>query len=46
MSLSTTSKWFLNTFRDGESTTSLESPFQCLITLSVIIIVIVIIVRY
>jgi len=29
MSLSTTSKWFLNTCRDGDSTTSLGSLFQC-----------------
>jgi len=29
MSLSTTSKWFLNTFRDGDPTTSLRSLFQC-----------------
>ena len=35
MSLSTTSKWFLNTFRDGDSTTSVGSPFQCLTTLAV-----------
>ena len=35
MSLSTTSKRFLNTSRDGDSTTSLESLFQCLTTLSV-----------
>ena len=35
MSLSTTSKWFLNTSRDGDSTTSLRSLFQCLTTLSV-----------
>jgi len=35
MSLSTTSKWFLNTFRDSDSTTSLGSLFQCLTTLSV-----------
>ena len=26
MSLSTTSRWFLYTFRDGDSTTSLEIP--------------------
>jgi len=32
MSLSTT--WFLNTFRHGDSTTSLGSLFQCLTTLS------------
>ena len=32
--LSTTSKWFLNTSRDGDSTTSLGSLFQCLTTLS------------
>jgi len=30
MSLSTTSKCFLYTFRDCDSTTSLGSPFQCL----------------
>jgi len=30
MSLSTTSKWFLNTSWDGDSTTSLGSLFQCL----------------
>jgi len=35
MSLSTTSKWFLNTSRDGHSTTSLGTPCQCLTTLSV-----------
>ena len=35
MSLSTTSRWFLNTFRDGDSTTYLGSLFQCLTTLSV-----------
>ena len=35
MSLSTTSKQFLNTSRDGDSTTSLRSLFQCLTTLSV-----------
>jgi len=35
MSLSTTSKWFLNTSRVGDSTTSLRSPFQCLTALSV-----------
>ena len=35
MSLSTTSKWFLNTFRDGDSTIELGSLFQCLTTLSV-----------
>jgi len=35
MSLSTTSKRFLNTSRDGDSTTSLGSLFQCLTTLSV-----------
>ena len=35
MSLSTTSKWFLNTPRDGDSTTTLGSPFQCLTTLSI-----------
>jgi len=35
MSRSTTSKWFLNTSRDGDSTTSLGSLFQCLTTLSV-----------
>jgi len=29
MSLSTTSKWFLNTSGDGDSTTSLRSLFQC-----------------
>ena len=34
MSLSTTSKRFLSTSRDGESTTSWGSPFQCLTTLS------------
>jgi len=33
MSLSTTSKCFLNTSRDGDSTTSLGSPFQCLTAL-------------
>jgi len=33
MSLSTTSKQFLNTSRDGDSTTSLGSLFQCLKTL-------------
>ncbi|KAK4826388.1 hypothetical protein QYF61_008059, partial [Mycteria americana] len=35
MSLSTSSKHLLNTSRDGDSTTSLGSLFQCLITLSV-----------
>ena len=35
MSLSTTSKQFLNTSRDGNSTTSLGTLFQCLTTLSV-----------
>jgi len=35
MSLSTTSKRFLNTSRDGDSTTPLGSLFQCLTTLSV-----------
>ena len=35
MALSTTSKWFLSTFRDGDSTTSLGSLFHCLTTLSV-----------
>ncbi|KAK4829771.1 LOW QUALITY PROTEIN: hypothetical protein QYF61_006495, partial [Mycteria americana] len=35
MSLSTSSKRPLNTSRDGNSTTSLGSLFQCLITLSV-----------
>ena len=35
MSLSTTSKQFLNTSRDGDSTTFLGSLFQCLTTLSV-----------
>ncbi|KAK4820179.1 hypothetical protein QYF61_021451, partial [Mycteria americana] len=35
MSLSTSSKRPLNTSRDGDSTTSLGSLFQCLITLSV-----------
>ncbi|KAK4833022.1 LOW QUALITY PROTEIN: hypothetical protein QYF61_027404 [Mycteria americana] len=35
MSLSTTSTRLLNTSRDGDSTTSLGSLFQCLITLSV-----------
>ena len=34
MPLSTTSKQFLNTSRDGDSTTSPGSPFQCLTTLS------------
>ena len=34
MSLSTASTHFLNTFRDGDSTTYLGSPFQCLIALS------------
>jgi len=34
MSLSTTSKWFLNTSRDGDSTTSLGGLFQCLTALS------------
>ena len=34
MSLSTTSKQFLNTLRDGDSTTSLGSLFQCLTALS------------
>ena len=33
MSPSTTSKHSLNTSRDGDSTTSLGSPFQCLTTL-------------
>ena len=32
MSLSTTSKCFLNTSRDGDSTTPLGSPFQHLTT--------------
>jgi len=35
MSLSTTPKWFLDTFRDDDSTTSLGSLLQCLATLSV-----------
>jgi len=35
MSLSTASKRFLNTSRDGDSTPSLGSLFQCLTTLSV-----------
>ena len=35
MSLSTTSKQFLNTSRDGDSTTSVWSLFQCLTTLFV-----------
>ena len=35
MSLSTTSRRLLNTARDGDPTTSLGSPFQCLTTLSV-----------
>ena len=35
MALSTTSKWFLNTSRDGDSTTSLGSLFQCLTTFCV-----------
>jgi len=35
MSLSTTPKGFINTSRDGDSTTSLGSLFQCLTTLSV-----------
>ncbi|KAK4810518.1 hypothetical protein QYF61_004481 [Mycteria americana] len=35
MSLSTSSKRLLNTSRDGDSTTSLDSLFQCLITLLV-----------
>ena len=35
MSLSTTSKWLLNTIRDGDSTTLSGSLFQCLTTLSV-----------
>jgi len=35
MSLSTTSKRFLNTSRDGDSTTPLGSLFQYLTTLSV-----------
>ena len=35
MSLSTTSKAFFNTFRNGDSTTSLGSLFQCLTILSV-----------
>jgi len=35
MSLSTTSKRFLNTSRDSDSTTTLGSPFQCFTTLSV-----------
>ena len=30
MSLSTTSKHFLNASRDSDSITSLDSPFQCL----------------
>jgi len=34
MSLNTTSKWFLNTSRDGDSTIFPESLFQCLTTLS------------
>jgi len=34
MSLSTTSKQFVNTFRDSDSTTSLGSLFQCLTSLS------------
>ena len=34
MSLNTTSKRSLNTMRLGDSTTSLDSPFQCLTTLS------------
>jgi len=35
MSLSTTSKWFLNTSRNGDSTTSLGSLFQCFTALFV-----------
>ena len=35
MSWSTTSTYFLNTSREGDSTTSLGNLFQCLITLSV-----------
>ena len=35
MSLSTTSKRFLNASKDGDSTTSLGSLFQCLTILSV-----------
>ena len=35
MSLSTTSRWFSNPFRDGDSPTSLGNLFQCLTTLSV-----------
>ena len=34
MSFSTAFKCFLNTSRDSDSTTSLDSPFQCLITFS------------
>ncbi|KAK4829663.1 hypothetical protein QYF61_005956 [Mycteria americana] len=34
MSLSTSSTWLLNTSRDGDSTTSLGSLFQCLTALS------------
>ncbi|KAK4822641.1 hypothetical protein QYF61_018593, partial [Mycteria americana] len=37
MSLSTSSQRPLNTSRDGDSTTSLGSLFQCLITLSVVV---------
>ena len=33
-SLSATSPWFWNTSRDGDPTTSLGSPFQCLTALS------------
>lgn len=35
MALSATSSHFLNTSRSGDSTTSLESPFQCMTSLSV-----------
>jgi len=35
ISLSTTSSCFLNTSRDGDPTTSLGNPFQCLTTPSV-----------
>jgi len=35
VSLSTTATWFSNTSRDGDSTTSLGGPIQCLTTLYV-----------
>jgi len=45
MSLSTTSKRSLNTTRLGGSTTSLGSPFQCLTTLSELILTVKIFIK-